>query len=192
MKLFGILLGAAVLSSSLTLAETPGADTRLRSIYSDEWKWRVEQFPGLEGPDKPVPDHLSREDPATQAMRLHHWEEVLHQLDAIPRAELSAEEQVNYDVFRPEIEDSIADQKFRDYEMPANSDSAFWSDFGYTARRPFKNLTDYQNWIAQMRDVPRYFREEIANMKAGLACGFTPAACYSGRTREVDRDRGRG
>ena len=122
MKLFGILLGAAVLSSSLALAETPGADTRLRSIYSDEWKWRVEQFPGLEGPDKPVPDHLSKEDPATQAMRLRHWEEVLHQLDAIPRAELSAEEQVNYDVFRPEIEDSIADEKFRDYEMPAKSD----------------------------------------------------------------------
>ena len=59
-------------------------------------------------------------------------------------AQLSTEEQVNYDVFRPEIEDSIADQKFRDYEMPANSDSAFWTDFGYTARRPFKNAHGLQ------------------------------------------------
>ena len=93
---------------------------------------------------------------------------------AIPRAQLSPEEQVNYDVYRPEIEDSVADQKFRDYEMPANSDSAFWTDFGYTARRPFKSLTDYKNWIAQMRDIPRYFHEQIANMQAGLARGFTP------------------
>lgn len=186
MKLFGILLGAAVLSSSLAIAETPGADARLRKIYTDEWKWRVEQFPGLEGPDNPVPDHLSKEDPATQEMRLRHWEQVLKQLDAIPHGELSAEEQVNYDVFRPEIEDSIADEKFRDYEMPANSDSAFWSDFGYTARRPFKNLADYQNWIAQMRDVPRYFQEQIANMKAGVARGFTPPrATLTGREKSI-------
>src|SRR5260370_25720460 len=58
--------------------------------------------------------------------------------------------------------------------MPANSDSAFWSDLGETARRPFKTLTDYKNWIAQMRDIPRYFREQIANMRAGLARGLTP------------------
>ena len=105
-----------------------------------------------------IPDHLPKEDAATQEMRLHHWEDVLQKLDAIPRAQLSAEEQLNYDVYRPEIENFIANQKFRDYEMPANSDSAFWSDFGYTARRPFKNLIDYQHWIAQMRDLPRYFR----------------------------------
>ncbi len=68
----------------------------------------------------------------------------------------------------------MADEKFRDYEMPANSDSAFWSDVSSTVQRPFKELTDYKNWIAQMRDVPRYFREQIANMRAGLACALTP------------------
>src|ERR1044072_1810931 len=107
-------------------------------------------------------------------MRLKHWEDVLHKLDDVPHAQLSAEEQINYDVYRPEIEDFVANQKFRDYEMPANSDSAFWTDVGYTARRPFKTLTDYKNWIAQMRDIPRYFREETANMRAGLARGSTP------------------
>ena len=186
MKTLGILLWAAALSCTLAFAEIQSADERLRGIYTGEWKWRVEQFPGLEGVTKPVPDHLSKEDVATQEMRLRHWEDVLHQLDAIPRSELSAEEQLNYDVFRPEIEDSIANQKFRDYEMPANSDSAFWSDFGYTARRPYKGVKDYENWIAQMRDVPRYFREEIANMKAGLARGFTPPrATLAGREKSI-------
>ena len=113
-------------------------------------------------------------DPSTQEMRLRYWQDVLHKLDHVPRSQLSSEEQINYDVYQPEIEDFVADQKFRDYEMPANSDSAFWSDLGYTARRPFKTLTDYKNWIAQMRDIPRYFREQIANMRAGIARGFTP------------------
>ncbi len=172
MKILGIL--AVALSCTAAVAETPGADTALRAIYTEEWKWRLEQFPGLEGPDKPVPDHLSREDPATHQVRLHYWEDVLRKLDGISRAQLSPKEQINYDVYRPEIQDFVADEKFRDYEMPANSDSAFWSDVSSTAQRPFKELTDYKNWIAQMRDVPRYFREQIANMRAGLARGLTP------------------
>ncbi len=167
-------IGLITVCLCATVAAGAGADATLRDVYNAEWKWRLEQFPGLEGPAKPVPDHLPKVDPATQEARLKYWEDVLHKLDGIPRAELSPEEQINYDIYRPEIEDAIANQKFRDYEMPANSDSAFWSDFGFTARRPFKSLTDYRNWIAQMRDVPRYFDEQVANMRAGLGRGFTP------------------
>ena len=74
-------------------------------------------------------------DPATQEMRLRYWQDVLHKLDEIPRAQLSPEQQINYDVYRPEMEDFVADEKFRDYEMPANSDSAFWSDLGRSRTR---------------------------------------------------------
>jgi uncharacterized protein (DUF885 family) len=169
-----IFFGSALVWYFEANAQTQNADAQLRAIYTEEWKWRLEQFPGLEGPTKPVADHLPKEDQATQHARLHYWEEVLHKLDGIPRTELSQEEQINYDVYRPEIGNFVADQKFRDYEMPANSDSAFWTDLGYTARRPFKSVTDYKNWIAQMRDIPRYFREQIANMRAGLARGLTP------------------
>src|SRR5947207_6059297 len=169
-----VLLGAATLCCLPCLAKAQGADRRLRAIYTEEWKWRLEQFPGLEGVEKPVADRLPKVDPATQEMRLRYWQDVLHKLDDVPPAQLSLEQQINYDVYRPEIENFVVDQKFRDYEMPANSDSAFWSDLPQTARRPFKTLADYKNWIAQMRDIPRYFREQIANMRAGLARGLTP------------------
>ncbi|HEY1962994.1 MAG TPA: DUF885 family protein, partial [Rhizomicrobium sp.] len=174
MKTLMFLLGVVLMTSTPASAAKNSADARLRAIYTEEWKWRLEQFPDQEDSTKPIADHLTKEDPASQEMRLHHWQGVLKQLDTIPRAQLSPEERINYDVYRPEIENFIADQKFRLYEMPANSDSAFWTDLGYTARRPFKTLKDYQNWIAQLRDIPRYFREQIANMRAGAARGFTP------------------
>jgi uncharacterized protein (DUF885 family) len=113
-------------------------------------------------------------DPATEAGRLAYWQQVMQELDAIPRDELPAKEQVNYDVYHAQLQVLIDNQRFRNYEMPANSDSAFWSRFGYAARRPFRTPQDYHNWIAQMRDLPRYFDEEIAEMRAGLARGFTP------------------
>ena len=169
---------AAVLIAMATLAPADAsnmsADARLKAIYTREWKWREEQFADDEDGHKPVVDHLPKVDEASQQARLAYWTAVMHDLDAIPRAQLSAEEQVNYDVYRPQIAALIASQRFRDYEMPANSDTTFWTDLGYTARRPFKVLADYTNFIVQLRDVPRYFDEQIANMRAGLKRGFTP------------------
>src|SRR5512133_3971738 len=112
-----ILFAAAALCCVPFFARAGSADEQLRAIYTEEWKWRLEQFPGLEGITKPVPDRLPKEDPATQEMRLRYWQDVLHKLDDVPREQLSPQEQINYDVFRPEIENFVADQKFRDDEM---------------------------------------------------------------------------
>ena len=107
-------------------------------------------------------------------MRLRYWQDVLHQLEGLDRSQLSGPERLNYDIYLPQIRVLIANQQFRDFQMPANSDTTFWTDIGYTARRTFRTLADYRNWIAQMRDIPRYFREQMDEMRAGMRRGFTP------------------
>ena len=150
------------------------ADAQLRNIYTAEWTWREAQLPDDEDSQKPIADHLPNVTAAAQEERLRYWLDVRRRLDAIVRDDLSPPELVNFDVYRPQIDALIANQRFRDYEMPANSDTTFWTNIGYTARRPFRTLQDYQHWIAQMRDIPRYFREQMDEMRAGLRRGFTP------------------
>jgi uncharacterized protein (DUF885 family) len=168
-----VVLGA-LFSGCSQQSSRHAADERLRTLYTNEWKWRTEQLPGNEDGTLPIADHLPKVDPATQAMRLRYWQDTLRRVEAIPRESLSPKEQVNDDIYREQLAVLIARQRFRDFEMPANSDSAFWTDLGYTARRPFRTLTDYQRWIAQMRDIPRYFREQMDEMRAGAKRGFTP------------------
>jgi uncharacterized protein (DUF885 family) len=168
-----LLLAACLLLGACT-HKTQSADARLQAIYSAEWKWREDQFPDDEDAQKPIQDHLPKVDPDSQSQRLAKWQETLAELDALPRADLSPPEQINFAVYRPQIETLIANQRFRDFEMPANSDTTFWTDLGYTARRPFRNLQDYRNWISQMHDIPRYFNEQIDEMRRGLKRGFTP------------------
>ena len=166
-----LVLGAAIGACG---GSRESADTRLQSIYNAEWKWRDEQFPDADNEQRGIVDHLPKVDPETQAARLHYWQDVRRKLSEIPREALSAAEQLNYDVYVPQIDVLIQGQRFRQFEMPANSDSAFWTDFGYTARRPYRTTDDYRRWIAQMRDLPRYFREQENEMRAGLKRGFTP------------------
>jgi uncharacterized protein (DUF885 family) len=166
-----LAMGSAAMAQP---ASTP-ADARFKALYEKEWAWRQAEFGESDDESMAVAsDHLPRVDPADQARRLAYWQEVRHELDAIPQAQLSDAEKINYEVYRNQIDTLIGQQTFRDYEKPANSDSSFWSDFGYLSRKTFHTVRDYRNYIGQLNDIPRYFHENEDNMRAGLARGFTP------------------
>ena len=182
-----LLLALAALAGGCSReAREQAADERFRGIYEAEWRWRREELPGIEDSNQPLADHLPKVDPASQQRRLEYWEATLRKVNARAREDLSPAEQVNYDIYRAQLQVLIDNQRFRDFEMPANSDSSFWTSLGYTARRPFRTLTDYEHWIAQMRDIPRYFAEQMDEMRAGLKRGFTPPrVTFEGRDASI-------
>jgi uncharacterized protein (DUF885 family) len=150
-------------------------DLRLRAIYNAEDAWRKAQR-GAQDPDNPhrIPAQLPFVNAAKQQAELEHWHAVILKIDALHPALLSPDERVNYQVFRAQLVDLIHQQKFREYERPVNSDSTFWSDEEEIGRETPHILQDYENYISQLHDLPRYFRENIVNMRAGLARNFTP------------------
>ena len=171
----GLPAAAPVHAASAATSPARAADARFQAIYREEWKWRIGQ--GLAADeDNPRAGRaeLERVDAATQAARLAYWQGVLRKLDGIPAAALSAPERINYAVYRAQIAAFVEAQRFREYEQPVNADSAFWSDIMFIARRSFKTEDDYRNYLRQLADLPRHFGEQAANMRAGLARGFTP------------------
>jgi uncharacterized protein (DUF885 family) len=180
-----LLAAAAVVAAHAEPAKPETADARFDALYKSEWAWRVEQFPGIEDEDQQAgkyDDRLPRVDAATQAKQLTYWDAVLRKLAAISAPELSAENRINYAVYKPQIENLAASVRFRAYEMPFNSDSQFWSDLGFMSGRHLQNPQEAEHYIARLNDVPRYFDEQIANMRAGLKRGFSvPRAVLAGR-----------
>lgn len=170
-------LTAALLCASLpsfAAASTP-ADTRFQSIYQQEWQWRIAQrLTDDDALPKGRRPELPHVDAATQEARRRYWKGVLARLDALDPAALSKRERIDYAVYRAQIQALYEAQRFREYEQPVNADSAFWTDITYAARKPFKSAQEYEDYLVLLRDMPRYFREQLANMRAGLARGFTP------------------
>ncbi len=163
------------LLASCPAGAADSADAHFKSIYTKEWKWRVAQHLEDDSDDrKGIRADLPHVDANTQAERLAYWQNVMRQLDGVAVGKLSAGERLNYSVYRAQIA-SLADAlRFREYEQPVNADSAFWSDISYDARKTFTSLADYRNFIKKLGALPAYFSEEMANMRAGLARGFTP------------------
>ncbi|TRW14716.1 DUF885 domain-containing protein [Glacieibacterium frigidum] len=166
----------------------PATDARFKAIYTREWAWRLQQAEADEDDNgSKVRPRLPSLTPASQAARLAYWEKVRAELDALPPAQLSPATQVDYGIYRAQIDQSIDEQRFRDWEKPLNSDTSFWSNLaGLGEARGFRDERAYRNYISQLRDVPRYYREQQANMAAGLARGFTsPAVTMQGRESGV-------
>ncbi|KTF36273.1 DUF885 domain-containing protein [Xanthomonas translucens] len=164
------------------------AGARFKALYLRECTWRQQQSAGVDDEDSQgqAADHLPKVDPATQNLRTAYWQQVLRELEAIDPAQLSAQDQVNYQVYRQQLQVLLDQQHFRAWEMPFNSDSAFWSDLGFTARNTLHSREDYQRYLGQLADIPRYFDEQIGNMRAGLARGFAqPKLTLDGRTESI-------
>jgi uncharacterized protein (DUF885 family) len=150
-------------------------DTKLQAIYTADEAWRRAQR-GAGEPDKPeqILPELPFVDAAHEHLRLAHNEQVMRQLDGLEPKAMSGDERMNYEVFRAQMAGRIDDLRFKEYEKPVNSDSTFWSGEELSTNKPFRTAEDYRKFIAQMGDIPRYFAENVANMRIGLARGFTP------------------
>ncbi len=187
----------AVLGLSAVLASWPAgvrteqdaasADARLRTLYTEEWTWRQRELARSgDGPGgAAMSDRFARVDPASQQARLDYWTKALATLETIPFDELSPEEQVNAQVFRASVRALANEARFKTYEAPFNSDTFFWTAF--TPRQGFGTAEAYRAYLSRLRDVPRHFDEQMVNMRAGLARGFTvPRVSVVGRDQTIE------
>ncbi len=192
-RLGALLLGCAAITSTASAQTAPPqaqpanpADAKLQALYNGYSAWDAKEsgyFQNADGELKPA-DYLAHVDAASQLRRQAHIEDLLKQLNAIPTAQLSPAEQVNAAVFRTVLENARIDYRFRTWEMPFNSDSSFWTYLD--ENHQLRDAAEYQRYIARMRQIPRLFDEEVANMRAGIARGFTvPKATLTGRDKSI-------
>ncbi len=191
------LLALTIASGALPLQATPAAsdaadsatdvsaDRCFERAYTTEWAWRTGK--SEENASAPGKERLDDVSAAQQQRRLTYWQNVLKQLDGCKLGELSASNRVNYAVYRSQIENLLADQQFKNWQMPFNSDSAFWSDIGYElGGDKLRTADDYRKYLDRLAQIPAYFDQQIANMQAGLARGFSvPREVLTGRDASI-------
>ena len=175
----------AAASQAVLTVVTANADARLKAIYDAEWQWRLREFAqvtdGLRSKDD---DHLAQVTPADWARRAAYWQGVLMAMAALPDAELSGEGRLDKAVLTESLRAQVANIRWRTYEAPLNSDTFFWGEVKpYSA---FDDADDYRRYLGRLADVPRYFDENIANMRAGMQRGYTvPRVALNGRDTTI-------
>ncbi|MDQ6646846.1 MAG: DUF885 family protein [Pseudomonadota bacterium] len=184
---FGIVPLHAATPDPVTAAPV-SADQRFKEIYTTEWAWRMGQAGiSASGESQPNNGRIDDVDAASQQRRLAYWQDVLKQLDAVNTGQLSSANQTHYAIYHEQIGNFVADQKFGNWQMPFNSDSAFWSDIDYALGGDnLRTADDYEKYLDRLGQIPAYFDQQIANMRLGLKRGFSvPRQVLKGRDASI-------
>jgi len=160
----------------------------LHQLFADEWAQRLEDQPlsatynGVHDFD----DHLACVTEACYQQQAANDAAFLIRLQEVDRDKISSEDQLNYDLFKFDLTARIELASFRTWRIPFLADYGFYSSLmSLTESVPLKTIKDYENYIARLNDVPRYMAEQIINMRAGLAEGFTQPKVILGRVIPV-------
>ena len=162
----------------------PGTKAELDRLFADEraFVWREDPLSATNDGVHDYDDRLPRVTPADQARRLETDRGFLERLRGIDRGALSEFDAVSYDLFEFMVSQRVALAAYREWRVPLNSDSGFYADLLqlHDLQAP-RTTKDYENYIARLADVPRYFDENIANMRQGMKDGFVlPAEIIPG------------
>lgn len=168
---------------------TPEPEQAFRALYEREWQWRLRGFPRLAtaAGDHRYDDRLERMDPATQQGRLRRWRSVRKRLAAIDASAMDPRARTDYAVYRNQLDNFIGDIESGAHVLVINSDTSFYSDLPRLGdEQPLHTPEDYDDYLARLSQVPRFFDDHEALLRDGLRTGMTvPRNALRGRTREL-------
>ncbi|KZN56315.1 DUF885 domain-containing protein [Pseudoalteromonas luteoviolacea] len=112
------------------------------------------------------PAHLARENQRRLAL--------LDKFDAIDTTQLSAENQINFAILRAQVQNKVDKYHFKHHYVPLLSESGFHTDMSFKIlEHDFSTPQGYQQLIAQIKQLPRYFSQQMDWMRKGMAIGLT-------------------
>ena len=151
-------------------AENKTAGKALNEFFEAEWNYEMEQSPARASSmgDRRWNDRWGDQSLEAIHKREAHTRDALERLKKFDRGQLPPADQVNYDLFKKDLENDIEGFKFRSYLMPVTQRGGIQTLDELGDRLRFENLKDFEDWIARLGALPVLMEQNIALMREGV------------------------
>lgn len=147
---------------------------KLHAIFDADWEHSMETSPTWASQlgDRRWNDRWP--DLSLSAIEREHTRDLqmLEKLNAIQRDALPAADQLNYDMFRLNYEQSVASFRFGRYLIPLDQRSGIQTEDELGDSLRFETVKDYEDWIARLSGFGDYMDQTIALMREGMKRGM--------------------
>ncbi len=146
-----------------------GATKALHTLLDAEWEYVLREFPTFASSlgDRRYNDQWGDASLAAIERRNRHNVELLQKLKAIDRRQLSVADQLNYDLFKKDTEQSVEGFQYEPYLMPVNQRGGIQTSDELAELLRFQTVKDYEDWIARLRSFPTLMDQTIGLMRVG-------------------------
>ncbi len=152
------------------------ANEQLTQIIDERWDFSLKENP-LSATRAGVNKYnhlLNRVSSKDNDRRLAAERVFLTRLIDIDIKTLSAENRINHQLLQWVIKGAIDGYQLNLSRIPLNTFSSFYlSVLNMSNGLVMNNIEDYQDYISRLNDIPRYFNENIINMRTGIETDFT-------------------
>lgn len=185
-----IVIAAVGVAATFSVSAAADDAARLHRIFDDYWQSQmidVPEFATFVGDDR-YNDKLTDLAPEAIAKRKAAVSEFIVRLRGIPPADLSDQDQVSRAVLLSQLTANERLQRFPIERMPIAVVYGPQLEFAYLIKSsPFRNVRDYENYIARLSALPLLLDQIEALMRQGLASKWVlPAAALDKLPGEFD------
>jgi uncharacterized protein (DUF885 family) len=185
-----LALACTVALAGAAEAATPSAAHELARLIDAQWQADLEADPLLAtaAGDARYNDRLPDASATAFEREARADAAFLARLRRIDRAALPAADRLNRDLLEFVLEHRVALAPFRAWRIPLVSDEGFHIEVTRMADGvPMRTVRDYEDYLARLAAIPGYFRQNLDNLRTGLADGFTlPAEILPGVVAVID------
>ena len=169
-------------SKSKTMAKAGAADSvasgsnnkALHGLFDAAWEYRLESNPeeaSILG-DRRWNDKWPDLTPAGLNSQHEHVLQFSRRLAGINRAQLSAADQLNYDLFKHNLDNEDQEFKLKLYLIPLNQRAGIQTSDQLADAIHFETVKDYEDWVTRLKTFPEYMDQTINLMQQGLKEGI--------------------
>jgi prolyl oligopeptidase len=174
MRTIQILAAALLLPVGLCAHADPGED--FATLLTEAWEWQLTEYPVFASRlgDRRRNDQWQDLSLAAFTRRHEDQQAFLRRLRAIDSAALTADDQLNYDLFRRELENGIDGHQYKNYLMPISQRGGVQSLESTAETVRLATVEDYEDWLARMAGVEKIIEQTMKLQEEGRKNGYMP------------------
>jgi uncharacterized protein (DUF885 family) len=151
--------------------------SQLNALLDEQWQYILKMYPEFASTlgDLRYNDRLSDVSEKNMLADIKVQEDYLARFEAIDTEGFPEQERLNQVLMVRQLKLNLEGSKFRDWHTPVNQMNGIHLDAPQLVQvLSFKNLKDYQDYIARLKAWPKQFDDTMENMRLGMADGNIP------------------
>ncbi|MGB5629403.1 MAG: DUF885 domain-containing protein [Woeseiaceae bacterium] len=162
------------------------AATDFNTLLDEHWEWTLVNSPVMASTMGDRRFNQDWSDQSLSAIEKRHAgaRDFLRRVYAIDKNALSADDQLNYELFRRQLQDEVDEHQFNAFLIPFQHQGGIQNLDTLTNRLRFTTVQDYEDWIARLGKLDVLIDQIIDLADAGRKAGLMPPAILMQRMPE--------